>query len=151
MFSLRAYAIVKNKDLKLGVSVRAVFQISLHRKDEMLLSQIRDFFGVGTVTIRSDGAVVYQVSSLKDLQVILKHLDDYPLITDKFADIELFKQVTELMLKQEHLTLEGLGKIVNIKASMNFGTLPEIVLTLFPTIKPVERPVRTTLNIYHPN
>jgi len=29
------------------------------------------------------GAVVYEVSSLKDLPIILKHLEAYPLITDK--------------------------------------------------------------------
>jgi hypothetical protein len=76
-------SIVKNLSMRLGVSVRAVFQISLHRKDEVLLEKIRDFFGVGRVAKRSDDAVVYEVSSLNDLQIILKHLEAYPLITDK--------------------------------------------------------------------
>jgi hypothetical protein len=31
--------------------------------------------------------------------------------------MELFKQARELMLNQEHLTMEGLAKIVNIKTS----------------------------------
>jgi hypothetical protein len=69
-------SIVKNLTLNLGASVRAVFQISLHRKDEVLLKKFRDFFGVGRVAIRSDGAVVYEVSSLNDLsagKIILKH------------------------------------------------------------------------------
>ena len=76
-------SMVKNLNVRLGVSVRAVFQISLHRKDEVLLEKLKDFFGVGRVATRSDGAVVYEVSSLNDLQIILKHLESYPLITDK--------------------------------------------------------------------
>lgn len=55
------------------------------------------------------------------------------------------------MLNQEHLTMEGLAKIVNIKASMNFGTLSEIVLSLFPSIEPVKRPKRTDVDIKDPN
>jgi hypothetical protein len=58
-------------------------QISLHKKDEILLKKFQYFFGVGRVAERSDGAVVYEVSSLNDLQIILKHLEAYPLITDK--------------------------------------------------------------------
>jgi len=47
--------------------------------------------------------------------------------------------------------MEGLAKIVNIKASMNFGTLPDIVLSLFPTVEPVKRPKRTNVEIKDPN
>ena len=137
--------------MSLGVSVRAVFQISLHKKDKILLEKIRDFFGVGRVAERSDGAVVYEVSSLNDLQIILKHLEAYPLITDKWADLQLFKRVVELMVNKEHLTKEGLVKIVNIKASMNFGTVSETIRGLFPTIERVERPVVTNLKIYNPH
>jgi len=76
-------SIIRNSNLKLGVSVRAIFQISLHKKDKILLERIKDFFDVGRVAVRSDGAVVYEVSSIKDVQIIFKHLETYPLITDK--------------------------------------------------------------------
>lgn len=76
-------SILINSNLKLGVSVRAIFQISLHKKDKVLLERIRDFFGVGRVTMRSDDAMVYEVSSIKGIQIILNHLEAYPLITDK--------------------------------------------------------------------
>ena len=69
--------------MRLGASVRAIFQISLHKKDKVLLERLRDFFEVRRVAMRSDYAVVYEVSSLKDLQIILKHLEAYPLITSK--------------------------------------------------------------------
>jgi len=86
------------------------------------------------------------------LQIILKHLETYPLITDKWADLQLFKQVVELMVNKEHLTLEGLVKIANIKASMNFGTISKTIIPLIPTnIEPVKRPVITDIKIYSPS
>lgn len=46
--------------------------------------------------------------------------------------------------------MEGLTKLVNIKASMNFGSLPESILSLFPSIEPVKRPINPNISIYHP-
>jgi hypothetical protein len=43
------------------------------------------------------------------------------LITKKRADYLLFKQVLELIKTKEHLTQEGLEKLVAIKASINIG------------------------------
>jgi len=47
------------------------------------------------------------------------------------------------MNKGEHLTIDGLYKILSIKASLNKG-LPEALLASFPMITPVERPVIET-------
>lgn len=55
------------------------------------------------------------------------------------------------MVNKEHLTMEGLVKIANIKASMNFGTISETIRSLFPSIEPVKRPVVTNIRIYNPN
>ncbi len=57
----------------------------------------------------------------------------------------------ELMVNKEHLTMDGLVKIANIKASMNFGTISETIRSLLPTIEPVKRPVVTNIRIYNPN
>jgi hypothetical protein len=61
------------------------------------------------------------VQSFKDLKVIIDHFKRFPLLTQKCADFELFSQIFYLMEKKEHLTLEGLNKILAIKASMNLG------------------------------
>jgi hypothetical protein len=56
------------------------------------------------------------------------------------------------MVNKEHLTMEGLVKIANIKASMNFGTISETVRSLIPTaIEPAKRPVTINIKIYDPN
>lgn len=93
----------------------------------------------------------YQVTAIKDLRLIIDHLCKYPLITQKGADYELFKQVLDLIIKQEHLTKEGIAKIVNIKASMNFGVISDYLRSEFPVIKPVQRPSVKSLKIHDPD
>jgi hypothetical protein len=48
-----------NSRLKTGYSIELVFKITLHSRDKALLEKFQTFFGVGTVTARSDGYVQY--------------------------------------------------------------------------------------------
>lgn len=76
---------------------------------------------------QEQASVEFRVSTLKDLvDVILPHFDNYPHPLDKknkkkHSDYLLFKQIVLLMLNKEHNTLEGLQKIVNLRASLNTG------------------------------
>ena len=82
--------------------------------------------------------------------MIVPQFDKYPLLhlrnekqmllTKKRADFILFKEVLELMNTREHFTMEGLAKIVNIKASMNKG-LSEQLKEQFLDVVPVQRPI----------
>ena len=47
--------------------------------------------------------------------------DKYPLLTNKYSDFILFKQVVEALNNKEHLQLKGLQIIFNSRASMNLG------------------------------
>ena len=47
--------------------------------------------------------------------------------------------VMEIMIRKEHLSEDGLRKIVDIKAAMNLG-LSEKLKVAFPDVVPVERP-----------
>jgi hypothetical protein len=49
----------------------------------------------------------YRVQSTKDLAKLIQHFDQYPLITQKLADYQLFKEAYYLVLNKEHLTLSG--------------------------------------------
>ena len=139
----------KSNNVKTGWSVRAIFEIHLHVKDKALLEMLKaSLGGVGSITIR-DNQVSFKVY-YKDLAVLVDHLDKYPLITKKRADFELFKRILELMNRKEHLTPEGLIKIVSIKASLNKG-LNEDLQTAFPNITPVSRPIVDVPTIPDPN
>jgi hypothetical protein len=126
----------------------------LSQIDLDLLKSIKSFFGVGNILerkINGQQSIKYRIQSVKDLKVILDHIDKYPLISQKRADYELFKQAVELMepRRDEHLTSEGLAKIVALKASMNMG-LSEELKAVFPKIIPIARPLVQNLSIPDP-
>ena len=69
-------------------------------------------------------------------------------MTNKQADFELFKQAVELIERGEHLTCDGLRKLVAIKASMNKGLTAELKDS-FPNIV-ISRPAVKNIEIKHP-
>src|SRR4051812_42590167 len=116
----------------------------------MILELLKNFFGVGDIKPQGKDSVQYRVTSVKDLmEVIIPHLEKFPLITKKRADFILFKQVVNLMYDKEHLTIEGFQKILNLKASINLG-VPTSLKSAFPNIIPVERPEVENIEISSP-
>jgi hypothetical protein len=77
--------------------------------------------GIGSISSYGEDAVQFRVSSIKDLQIIVDHFNNFPLITDKWSNFQLFKAAFELVKCKRHLTKKGLIDIVNIKARMNLG------------------------------
>lgn len=131
----------KRKNRKLEWYTQACFQVALHIKDRELLLQIKGFFGnVGTILESKDrNMVYYKVRNLDDIiQIIVPHFDKYPLISQKQSDFLLFKNIVELMYKDEHLTKYGMIKIVGLKASLNRG-LSDKLKACFPEVIKVER------------
>ena len=120
-------------------AVQAIFTINLHKKDLKILEDFKNTLGVGNISIISDSAISYKVKSKKELQVIIDHFDKYPLVTVKLSDFLLFKQSFEIIKKGEHLTEEGLLKILGLKTFLNQG-LSEKLINAFPNIISVNRP-----------
>lgn len=71
---------------------------------------------------------------------VINHFDKYPLITCKLSDYLLFKEVVGMIQLKEHLTLNGLEKIVALKASINRGLSDELKVS-FPLVIPVKKPI----------
>ena len=141
--------VYKDKGYKTGWRVKLFYQINLHIKDQALLEQIQKYFNAGKIYNGPTNSRYY-VSSLTDLEIIIKHFDRYPLITQKQADFELLKQAFILLQNKEHLTPEGLEKIIAIKASINNG-LSDDLKVAFPKINPVDRPVASNTVVQDPN
>jgi len=89
------------------------------------------------------------VESIKELQVIVDHFDKYPLITQKVSDYLLFKQSFEFIKNKEHLAIEGLNKLVAIKASLNLG-LTHDLKEAFSDVVQFKRPEYTFKGIADP-
>lgn len=136
----------KDNRMLTGFQAKPVFKISLHKRDRELLESIQRYLGVGKIYKMGTNSLEYRVSGLKNLRVIINHFDKYPLITKKLADYILFKQAVKLIEQKEHLTREGMLKIVNIKASLNLG-LSEIFKEAFPEYTPVTKPEIGTTEI----
>jgi LAGLIDADG endonuclease len=130
----------KRKNRKSGWHIQACFQIKLHIKDKDLLLQIKSFFGeVGTILINYN-FVVYRICKINNIaNIIIPHFDKYPLISKKYGDYYIFKNIIKLINKGEHLTREGLVKIISLKASLNKG-LSDKLKIYFPDIIKVEKP-----------
>ena len=122
----------KDEMYKSGWRVKLSYEIHLHRKDLYLLEKIQKFFDTGKI-YNSSTASKYVVYSVTGLQKIIQHFDKYTLFTQKRADFELLKQAFTLVQNKEHLTRQGLEKIIAIKASMNNG-LSEELKGNFPNI-----------------
>jgi len=58
------------------------------------------------------------------------------MITHKRGDFLLFQQIFNIMQPGQHLTKEGLCKIITLKASMNLGISEKLELE-FKNIKPI--------------
>jgi hypothetical protein len=98
------------------------FGIKLHKKDRYLLELIKEFFmGIGSISSHGKDAVQFRVSSVKELQVIVDHFYNFPLITQKWSDFQLFKAAFDLVKSKRHFTPGGLIDIVSVKATMNLG------------------------------
>ena len=113
----------------------------MHEKDRALIQSIQDFFGgIGYVSKPNNTSTVeFRVTTIKEIvNVIIPHFNNYPLITQKYSDYVLFKQIVLLMLNKEHITYLGLQKIVNIKASLNLG-LSDDLKKAFPNVVSVNR------------
>jgi len=140
--------LVKNSTRKLGWRVEPKFQLGLHKKDYDVLLQLQLFFGgAGGIYLARNGEFVnYIISSIKDLNKLVVHLEHYPLLTQKSEDFFFFKQIIDLINNKAHLTVEGLNKIVNLKASMNLGLSEKLKLE-FPGYQVMGRPIFNCIEV----
>ena len=143
-------SITKKKELNVEWQVRLYFEIGLSNIDKALIEKIKKFFGVGLINKDRSKWIKFSVKSLKDLLIIINHFDKYPLITRKYADFLIFKKVFQLIKNKEHLTKEGIEKVVALKASHNLG-LSDKLKQAFHDVHPVARPIVIDQKIKNPH
>lgn len=129
--------IYTNTASKIGWYVFLDFKITLHKKDKDLLDQIKKYFGIGEISKHGEQTINYGIRSIKDLQLIINHFDKFSLKTKKLNDYKLFKLAFDIIINKEHLTREGINKLLSIKSFMNKGLSPKLKLA-FPDISPLK-------------
>ena len=140
--------IIKDNARTTKYNIQISFELSLNYKDKALLESLKYTLGVGNIFYNiNDNTYKYKVSSINELiNVIIPHFKKYYLITQKKKDFELFTKIIEIMIKKEHLTAQGLQKIVNLKANLNLGISNDLKKN-FPETKVIERGIFNNINI----
>lgn len=102
---LMSLLVTRAPKYKVGWAIKLSFGINLHKKDQKLLEEIKVYFNdIGVIVDRGRNVTKFTVTSLADLEVVINHFDKYPLITQKWADYILFKQIVDLVKCKKHLT-----------------------------------------------
>jgi len=91
--------------LKTQIEVRPSFSISQHKRNLMILKEIKEYFTVGAIRFsKKDQNYKYEVRSTKDLvDKIIPHFIAYPLKTSKLKDFRLFSEVCGMISSNLHL------------------------------------------------
>lgn len=141
-------SVLKSSSYKFGWEIQLNFQIKLHVRDYPILLRIQHSLGViGTVASHLSSCTL-RVRKISELIELVKFFYKYPLISYKRGEYLLFKQILYIIQLKEHLTLQGIQKIINIRATLNFGLSKELQL-MFPETVPVPRSLRETCVIPH--
>lgn len=148
------FSIVKNPRSTLGWSITLEFHIvaAFNPANEAQFLLIQAFFGgIGTMRIvpateHSSAYIRYSVKSLQDCIIIRDYFLSNPLMTYKLVHFQIWCQVIDLMVNKEHLTLEGLYKIVALKEHSPKGISNSLQLAF-----PLWRNYTIPLPLYNPN
>lgn len=115
--------VTKDKIRKLGWRIELKFQMALHIKDINLLYLLQEYLhGTASINLSKVRDIAnYSINSLQGWELLITHLDRYPLSSQKYKDYLLMKKAFYLIKEKVHLTHDGLNQIINIKAPMNLG------------------------------
>lgn len=122
--------------------VRASFELGLHSKDKNILEDLRGFFKVGLINTRkSQNLTSFTINKNSDLiNIVIPHFSKYPLQSQKRIDFELWAKIVNCMKEKEHLTPDGLFKILSLKSALNRGLPKNMrVAKELKSIKTLER------------
>ncbi len=116
--------------------------MGLNSRDKNLLEIIKADLQVGEIYFnKSDNTYKWKVSNVEQLySIIIPFLKTYYLVSQKRIDFEIFLRIVEIIWLKNHLTLQGLQEIINLKCSLNLG-LKENLKIYFPNTKAFPRPV----------
>jgi hypothetical protein len=127
--------------LKVGWEVRPSLSVSQNSDRAEVLLLIQQYFGCGRLRPdRSDRTLKWETRRLASLvDAVVPHFREYPLLSGKQRDFELFADVCERMARGSHLTVPGLREIVGLASRMNpsgkRGYRPEVILRWLDEMK----------------
>lgn len=118
--------ISKHATKKLGLDARLHFQIELRADDREILERIQETIGCGHIYQLNyerygwKPHAEYKVSAIREItEKLIPFLSKYPLQAKKRWSYHYFLEAVEVVVRREHLTLEGVEKLRVIRSRMN--------------------------------
>lgn len=115
-----------SRTIKTGVQVSPVFQITQHRRDELLMKSLVDYFGCGKYYSSNRAEygdyIVTKLSYITDKIIpffVRTSYAENQIAGVKYQNFKDWCKVVSLMKDKQHLTPSGLDKIKEIISDMN--------------------------------
>ena len=106
--------------MKIGYSVELSFVITQHSRDEQLMLSLIDYFNCGHLNKKNNNCFNLTVRKFTDINTkIIPFFSKYTIKGDKLLNFQYFCEAGKLINNKDHLTIEGLKKISEIKSKMN--------------------------------
>lgn len=111
----------RRQDYKAPWKISLCFNIS--QKDRVILALYKRHWGCGSIRSRPDGVWYYEVNNFNAIRnTVIPFFKKYRFLSaKKKRDFSKFCQIAELVEKGEHLTPNGIKKILKIRQEMNDG------------------------------
>lgn len=124
---------------KTGYSVQLRFSLTQHIRDAQLFNLINKWLVGSHVYERAEESRVDIIISKLSIivNILIPIFNIYNLQGIKNLNYNDFVTIVKLMVKKEHLTLNGIDKIKQIKSGMNSGRYKTITITngIIPSMK----------------
>jgi len=114
----------KRKDYKIPLKISLCFNVSQKENDQVLVSLFKKELQCGTIRERKhDGVYSYEVNNFNEIQTnVIPFFKQFGFLSaKKKKDFSKFRQIAKLIQEKEHLTVEGIEKILKIRKEMNNG------------------------------
>ena len=119
-------ALYPNRKSSLGWQVLPDFVVVQAERSLNVLYELKQFFGCGGIYVNRrhdnhrENLYRWNVRSQADLMTrIIPFFEQYPLRTAKKEEFAKFREVLHMMVRREHLSIDGLRRIAEIAQTMN--------------------------------
>lgn len=141
-FRISLLLVIEKSNNKIGKRVRLIFGTCLHIRDKELLIGICNYFNNQKLKIttninnklvspqvvkekylyETETTSLLQIKTNSDIEeIIIPFFDKYPILGVKSLDFADFKKVSLIIKNKEHITFEGMNKIIKIVNGMNLN------------------------------
>ncbi len=109
----------RNRTMKTGYQVLPEFRVVQHERDIQILYALKRFFKCGVVRRNHEDRYELRIRKRSCLKKVAEFFEKHPLKTKKNIDFKKFRKILLMMERGEHLTEDGLIKIIGIVMDMN--------------------------------